>query len=135
MSVHQALIRGSPSQSFIDFFISYARADKVGRPPRWSPPPLADSSRSSNGTLAGDRPKPARDKAKIIWSQELYKSYRSEEAPSMDQIEVLITEQDPSIFVLQAIAGHDVQRDLKFLQRPIKSIPLGTLSHVQLHPQ
>jgi hypothetical protein len=29
VSVHQALIRGSPSQSFIDFFISYARADKA----------------------------------------------------------------------------------------------------------
>ena len=54
----------------------------------------------------------------------------------MDQIEILIIEHDPSvIFILQAIAGRDVQRDLKFLQRPIKSIPLGTLFHVQLHPQ
>ena len=44
----------------------------------------------------------------------------------MHHIEILITEQDPSvIFILQTIAAHDVQRDLKFLQRPIKSIPLG----------
>ncbi len=54
----------------------------------------------------------------------------------MDQIEILIIEHDPSvIFILQTLAARDVQRDLKFLQRPIKSIPLGTPSHVQLHPQ
>ena len=54
----------------------------------------------------------------------------------MHHIEILITEQDPSvIFILQTIAACDVQRDLKFLQRPIKSIPLGTPCHVQLLSQ
>ena len=56
--------------------------------------------------------------------------------PGMHHIEILITEQDPSvIFIIQTIAARDVQRDLKFLQRPIESIPLGTQGHVQLLPQ
>jgi hypothetical protein len=54
----------------------------------------------------------------------------------MDQIEILIIEHDPSvIFILHTIAAGDVQRDLKFLQCPIKSIPLWRPSHVQLLSQ
>jgi hypothetical protein len=44
---------------------------------------------------------------------------------------VLFTEQNPGVFfILQTIAAHDVQRDLKLLKCPIKSIPLGTPCHV-----
>jgi hypothetical protein len=54
----------------------------------------------------------------------------------LHNIEILITEQNPGIvFILQTIPARDVQRDLKFLQRSIKPISLGTQGHVQLLPQ
>jgi len=49
----------------------------------------------------------------------------------MDYIEILITEENPGIvFILQTIAACDIQRDLKFLECPIKSIPLRPLCYV-----
>ena len=58
------------------------------------------------------------------------------QVPYLHHIEILVTEQNPGIvLIFQTVAARDVQRDLKFLQRPIKSIPLGTQGHVQLLPQ
>jgi hypothetical protein len=43
------------------------------------------------------------------------------------RLPVLVTEQNPGIvFICQTVATRDVQRDLKFRQRAIKSISLGT---------
>ena len=58
------------------------------------------------------------------------------QVPCLHHIEILITEKNPGVvFILQAVAACDVQRDLKVEQRPVKSIPFGTLAHVELFPQ
>jgi hypothetical protein len=57
------------------------------------------------------------------------------EFPCVRHVEIMIAEQNPGIvFILKTVAARDVQRDLKLLERSIKSIPLGTQVHVQLLP-